>query len=76
MANTLNYRAQIRPEPGSLTTHRCFTATAASLGAVSLYGLWTVPVPRRAWTGWACPSGLRRKSRDRLLDHRERKGAR
>ena len=50
MGNTLNSRAQIQPEPGSITTRRSFIA-AASLGAVSLYGLWAVlgAAPLRFW---------------------------
>ncbi|MDP1702735.1 MAG: hypothetical protein Q8L53_17495 [Aestuariivirga sp.] len=50
MGETSNNRAQIRPEPGSLTTRRSFIA-AASLGAVSLYGLWAGigAAPLRFW---------------------------
>jgi plastocyanin len=50
MDNTSNNRTQIRPEPGSMTTRRSFVA-AASLGAVSLYGLWAGlgAAPLRFW---------------------------
>lgn len=50
MDNTSNNRTQIRPEPGSMTTRRSFIA-AASLGAVSLYGLWAGlgAAPLRFW---------------------------
>lgn len=50
MGDTLNNRVQIWPEPGSLTTRRSFIA-AASLGAVSLYGLWAGigAAPLRFW---------------------------
>lgn len=41
MGDTLNNRVQIRPGPGSMTTRRSFVA-AASLGAISLYGLWAI----------------------------------
>ncbi len=57
MGDTLNNRVQIRPEPGSMTTRRSFVA-AASLGAVSLYGLWALlgAAPLRFWES-AEPSG-------------------
>ena len=50
MGDISSNHAQIRPEPGSLTTRRSFIA-AASLGAVSLYGLWAVvgAAPLRFW---------------------------
>lgn len=50
MESTSNIRKHIRPEPGSLTTRRSFIA-AASLGAVTLYGLWAVlgAAPLRFW---------------------------
>lgn len=50
MGDTSSNHAQIRLEPGSLTTRRSFIA-AASLGAVSLYGLWAVvgAAPLRFW---------------------------
>ena len=50
MGDISNNRAQIRPKPGSLTTRRSFIA-AASLGAVSLYGVWAGigAAPLRFW---------------------------
>lgn len=50
MGDTSNSRARIRPEAGSLTTRRSFIA-AASLGTVSLYGLWIGlgAAPLRFW---------------------------
>ena len=57
MGHTLNNHAQIRPEPGSLTARRDFTAP--SLVAISPYGLWAVAATRWAWAGWKCPSGLK-----------------
>lgn len=51
MGQASNDRAQIRPGPRGLTTRRSFIA-AASLGAVSLYGLWAGlgAAPVRFWT--------------------------
>ena len=50
MDKTSNNRTQARIEPGSTTTRRSFVA-AASLGAVSLYGLWAGlgAAPLRFW---------------------------
>lgn len=50
MDNTSNNRTHVRYEPGSTTTRRSFVGVA-SLGAVSLYGLWASlgAAPLRFW---------------------------
>ena len=70
MDNNSNNRTQIRSKPGSMTARRSFVA-AASLGAVSLYGLWAGlgAAPLRFWE-WGEPSG---KSMD-MSEHGSEQG--